>query len=67
MALIGDKEDVRLNEKCGYYGEKIVLKAQELGLNSCWVAMTYKKKEVPFKVKQNEKIVIVIAIGYGVN
>lgn len=67
VALIGDKEDVRLNEKCGYYGEKIVLKAQELGLNSCWVAMTYKKKEVPFKVKQNEKIVIVIAIGYGVN
>lgn len=67
IALIGNKSDDKLNEKCGYYGEKIVLKAQELGLNSCWVAMTYKKKEVPFEIKQNEKMVIVIAIGYGVN
>lgn len=67
IALIGNKSDNKLNEKCGYYGEKIVLKAQELGLNSCWVAMTYKKKEVPFEIKENEKIVIVIAIGYGVN
>lgn len=67
IALIGNKEENNLNEKCGYYGEKIVLKVQELGLNSCWVAMTYKKKEVPFNLKQNEKIVIVIAIGYGVN
>lgn len=67
IALIGNKSDDKLNEKCGYYGEKIVLKAQELGLNSCWVAMTYKKKEVPFEIKQNEKMIIVIAIGYGVN
>ncbi|MGN1297821.1 MAG: nitroreductase family protein [Clostridia bacterium] len=67
IALIGNKSDDKLNQKCGYYGEKIVLKAQELGLNSCWVAMTYKKKEVPFKIRQNEKMVIVIAIGYGVN
>lgn len=67
IALIGNKSDDKLNEKCGYYGEKIVLKAQELGLNSCWVAMTYKKKEVPFEIRQNEKMVIVIAIGYGVN
>lgn len=67
IALIGNKSDDKLNEKCGYYGEKIVLKAQELGLNSCWVALTYKKKEVPFEIGQNEKMVVVIAIGYGVN
>lgn len=28
-------------EKAGYYGEKIVLKCQELGLNTCWVAITH--------------------------
>ena len=25
----------------GYYGEKLVLKAQELGLSTCWVALTH--------------------------
>ncbi len=42
LALIG-KKDKDLEEKCGYYGEKIVLYAQTLGLNTCWVALTYKK------------------------
>lgn len=67
IAIIGNKNDENLNEKSGYYGEKIVIKAQELGLNTCWVAMTYKKKEVPFNINDNEKLVIIIATGYGVN
>lgn len=66
IAIIGDKTDKNLDEKAGYYGEKVTLKAQELGLNSCWVALTYKKSEVPFTLNDNEKIVIVIATGYGV-
>ena len=39
IAMIG-KKGADLDEKCGYYGERLVLKAQELGLNTCWVAMT---------------------------
>ena len=42
LALIGRKSE-DLDELCGYYGERLVLLAQQLGLNSCWVAMTYKK------------------------
>lgn len=42
IALIG-KKSPNLEEACGYYGEKIVLRAQQLGLNTCWVAMTYSK------------------------
>lgn len=42
IALIG-KKCGDLDEKIGYYGEKIALYAQTLGLNTCWVAMTYKK------------------------
>lgn len=42
IALIGTKGP-GLDEDCGYYGEKAVLKAQQLGLNTCWVAMTYQK------------------------
>ena len=33
------------DEKIGYYGEKLVLTAQTLGLNSCWVVLTYKKEK----------------------
>jgi len=64
IALIG-KKDNSLEEKCGYYGETIVLKAQQLGLNTCWVAMTYSKGKSAAVVKPGEKLVIVIALGYG--
>lgn len=64
IALIG-KKDAQLEEKCGYYGEKLVLKAQQLGLNTCWVAMTYKKVKTAFQVGPDEKLCIVISIGYG--
>ena len=64
LALIGKKES-SLEEKCGYYGEKLVLFAQELGLNTCWVAMTYSKIKTAFQVEKGEKLCIVIALGYG--
>lgn len=51
----------------GYFGEKIVIYAQMLGLNTCWVALTYKKGNVPVKAKKGEKFYIIIAIGYGRN
>lgn len=64
IALIGKKSPF-LEEKCGYYGEKIVLHAQRLGLNTCWVALTYSKIKNAFEVKNGEKLCLVIAIGYG--
>jgi hypothetical protein len=64
IVLIG-KNAPDLEEKCGYYGEKIVLKAQELGLNTCFVALTYGKNKIPYKLATNEKLVCSIAIGYG--
>lgn len=64
IALIG-KKDPSLEERVGYYGEQIVLKAGKLGLNTCWVAGTYKKSIVKAKINDNEKLVCIIAIGYG--
>lgn len=64
VALIGKKQK-DLEEKLGYYGEKIVLLAQALGLNTCWVAMTYKKIKTAFTVNKGEKLSMVIALGYG--
>lgn len=62
IALVGRK-DAELDEKAGYYGEKIVLKAQELGLNTCWVAMTHGRSAA--EIKKGEKLACIIAIGYG--
>ena len=50
---------------CGYYGEKIVLFAQQLGLNTCWTAMTFNKKRVKELVPAGEKLCMVISLGYG--
>lgn len=66
IAMIG-KKDAALDETCGYYGERLVLKAQQLGLNTCWVAMTYSKIKTAFTVEPGEKLCIVIALGYGTN
>lgn len=64
FALIGPKSD-SLDELCGYYGERLVLKAQQLGLNTCWVALTYKKVAGAYQINSREKLVAVIALGYG--
>lgn len=64
IAMIG-KKGPDLEEKCGYYGERLVLKAQQLGLNTCWVAMTYSKIKTAFTVADGEKLCIDISLGYG--
>lgn len=64
IAIVG-KKDKDLEETVGYYGEKIVLKAQQLGLNTCWVALTYSKSKTKIVVNEDEKLYIVIALGYG--
>lgn len=64
FALIGPKSD-RLDEKLGYYGERLALKAQTLGLNTCWVGLTYKKNPAVVQVGSGEKLRCVIALGYG--
>ena len=64
IALIGP-DNAQLDEKCGYYGEKVVLEAQRLGLNTCWVALTYKKVPDAYVVFEGEKLDLVISLGYG--
>lgn len=65
IALIGKKKDNKLEEKCGYFGEKIVLEAKEMGLNTCWVAGSYKRKCVKANIDEDENLVCIIAIGYS--
>ena len=66
IAIIG-KKSADLDERAGYYGERLVLKAQQLGLNTCWVAMTYSKVKTAYSIAPGEKLCIVISLGYGKN
>ena len=66
IILAGSPSD-DLQEKSGYYGEKIVLEAQMMGLNTCWTALTFNKTNVKKSIPMIEKLVLVIAIGYGTN
>ena len=61
IALVREKS--KSDESLGYYGEQIVLKAQELGLNTCWVAMTHGKSKA--QIDKGEKLVCLISLGYG--
>ena len=64
IVLAGGK-DPGFELRCGYYGEKIVLAAQMLGLNTCWVALTFNKKWVKQLLSPDETLCMVIALGYG--
>ena len=64
IAMIGRKTD-DFEEKVGYYGEELVLLAQQLGLNTCWVAMSFKNVKSAYQINAGEKLELVISLGYG--
>lgn len=63
--ILAGKKSADFDYNCGYYGEKIVLYAQQLGLNTCWAALTFNKKKVKELVPADETLCMVIALGYG--
>ncbi len=64
IVCIGQKHR---DEDIGYFGEKLVLFCQSIGVNSCWVALTYSKGKVKYTLNKGEKFYIVISLGYGVH
>ena len=64
LVMAGKKAE-DLDERIGYYGEHIVLLAQTLGLNTCWVGLSYSKVPGTYVLEEGEKIACYIAIGYG--
>lgn len=64
LVVAGQKAD-DLDERAGYYGEQLVLFAQTLGLNTCWVGLSYSKVPGTCVLDESEKIACYIAIGYG--
>ena len=64
IVMAGQKAD-DLDDRVGYYGEHLVLFAQTLGLNTCWVGLSYTKVPGTYVLDEGEKIACYIAIGYG--
>ena len=64
LVMAGKRAD-DLDERIGYYGEQLVLLAQTLGLNTCWVGLSYSKVPGTYVLGEDEKIACYIAIGYG--
>ena len=61
IAIFGDSRD---HEKAGYYGERMVLLAQSLGLGTCWTALTFEKSSPNLRPPEGKKLIIVIALGH---
>ena len=64
IAMICKKGD---DMNLGFYGEKVVLLVQTLGLNTCWVGLTFRKQPDQYEVLPDEKLVCVVSLGYGAN
>ena len=64
IVMVG-KKSKDLDERVGYYGEQLVLYAQTLGLNTCWVGLSYRKVPEAYNIGKEEKLVCMIALGYG--
>ena len=63
ISMVG-KQSPSLQENLGYEGERLVLLAQTLGLNTCWVGGTFSRNR-NVDVNKDEMYVAVIAIGHG--
>ena len=61
FAMIG-KQSETLDERIGYYGEKLVVFAEQLGLNSCWVGVTYNNIKEAYIKEKGEKLCCLIAL-----
>ena len=61
LLMKGNKDDINLKEKIGYYGEDLILKITNLGLGTCWVGGTYDNSNLI--IPDNEELVCVILIG----
>lgn len=63
--LLSEKKEYYI-ENAGYVGEGICLKAQELGVNSCWITFKDSKTIIhKLNIVTDKEVVGIIALGYG--
>lgn len=62
--VMAGQPEADLDERVGYYGEKLVLLAEQLGLGTCWAGLSYRKVKGTYNLDGNEKIACMISLGY---
>lgn len=63
IVLKGPRKDPHLREKTGYYGQRLVLKATQLSLGTCWVGGTFDRTSSVLNIDDSEECFCVITIG----
>ncbi|MFC1900465.1 nitroreductase family protein [Chloroflexota bacterium] len=68
IAFIGDMDSPNVQEEIGYTGEGIILEAESLKLNTCWMGAFYRRDVAAsfVEMKSSERIVAISAVGYAV-
>lgn len=67
VAFIGNMESRSVHEHVGYNGEGIVLEAEAMGLNTCWVGGLFKPEVVEslITIGKDERVLAVAPIGFA--
>ena len=65
LVLAGPADLPDLEEKCGYYGEELVLTAVSMGLDTCWTGGTYDRSSCLCHLEEGEELVCVVAVGHA--
>lgn len=65
---IGTDETSGWEERCGYYGAHVLLRAAQLDLDTCWVGLSFSKHKAQqhAKLDEDSKVRFAIALGHGV-
>ena len=67
IAFIGDMRSRSVHEHVGYTGEGIILEAEAMGLNTCWVGGSFKPKAVEslINIEKEERVLAVTPVGFA--
>ncbi|MDR0904059.1 MAG: hypothetical protein LBM59_05445 [Ruminococcus sp.] len=63
--LIRNEDNPKSSIKLGYYGELLILRCTEMGLNTCWVGGTYSEKDFVVSLGENQVVECAITVGHS--
>ena len=64
MAAVVDTATPDILERAGYFAEKFVIKAVQLGLGTCYVGGTYNQSAVKAQLRAGERVLFLVLLGY---
>lgn len=64
LAAVVDTATPNALERAGYFAEKFVIRAVELGLGTCFVGGTYNKNAVKAQIRAGEQLLFIVLFGY---